>query len=134
MAEKTVSTAPQNGEANGANPVETRDAERYLVPPVDIYETEQGLTVVADLPGVENKDVDIRVDDGVLTIQARTSEVAQANAVYSEFQLANFFRQFQLSEEVDQDKISAELRHGVLTLQLPRAEKAKPRKVEIKVG
>ena len=134
MAEKTVQSASNNAQDNQNTPTDTRDQEQYLVPPVDIYETENGLTVVADLPGVENKDVDIRVDNGILTIQARASDGVRGEPRYSEFQLANFFRQFQLSEQVDQGKISAELRHGVLTLTLPKAEKAKPRKVEIKVG
>lgn len=112
----------------------TREEERYLVPPVDIYETKEGLVVVADLPGVEKDDLNIDVEDDVLTIQARSKHEEPASAVYQEYRLMNFYRQFQLGEHVDQGKISAELKHGVLKLTLPKAEKAKPKKIEVRVS
>ncbi len=112
----------------------TRAEERYVAPPVDIYETAEGLVLMADLPGVRKEDLEVRVEDNVLTIQARPHHIAPADPVYREFELQNFFRQFELSEEVDQARIGAELKHGVLTLHLPKAEKAKPRRIEVRVS
>lgn len=131
MAEKTV-PGVQSDAAPGRRE-DTRAHERYITPPVDIFETKDGLTVVADLPGVEQKALDIRVADGILTLQGRTTHVAPGTPVEREYELLNFYRQFELPEEVDSEKIAAELKHGVLTLHLPKKEKAKPRTVEVRV-
>ena len=72
--------------------------------------------------------------DNILTIRAQTGHVSAAEPSYREYQLVNYFRQFELSEKVDQSKISADLKHGVLTLTLPTAEAAKPRKIAVAVG
>jgi len=114
--------------------VGTRDDTRYITPPVDIYETEDALEVVADLPGVEKKGIDVRVEDGLLTIKGNADYDPPANAMMGEFNLQGYFRQFQLSDEVDQSKISAELKNGVLTLHLHKAEKSKPRQIPVKLG
>jgi HSP20 family protein len=131
MAERTVPSARE--EATPSRREDTREEERYITPPVDIFETKDGLTVVADLPGVDRSKLDIRVADGLLTIQGRTSHIAPGTPIEGEYRLLNFFRQFELPDEVDAEKIGAELKHGVLTLQLPKKEKAKPRKVEVSV-
>ncbi len=137
MAERTVA-APQNRENQGADISSrqegTRAQEQYVAPPVDIYETNDGLVVVADLPGVNKDGLSIEVKDDVLTLQGRTQHAIQGRPVYQEFELLSFFRQFQLSDSVDVQQISAELKHGVLTLNLPKAERAKPRKIEVSVG
>ncbi len=112
----------------------TRAHERYVVPPVDIYETEHGLAVLADLPGVAKQDLNIRVEDSVLTIQGKTTQEAPGTMRHREYELVNYFRQFELSEKVDQGRIGATLRHGVLTLDLPTAEEAKPRLIQVNVG
>jgi HSP20 family molecular chaperone IbpA len=130
MAEKTVSTELQNQESA----VATREPSRYLVPPVDIYETEDGLVVLADMPGVEKDGVNLRVDDGVLTLQGKSSPRERKSALMNEFELLDFHRQFELSEEIDQEKIEAKLHNGVLTVHLPKAEKAKPRQIQIKMS
>jgi HSP20 family protein len=101
---------------------------------VDIYENQDGLVVMADLPGVPKNNLDVRVENNVLTIQGRPADKSPGEQVYREYELVNFFRQFELSDRVDQAKISAELKHGVLTLHLPRAEEAKPKKIDIKVS
>jgi HSP20 family molecular chaperone IbpA len=132
MAEKTVPSV--HGETAPSRREETRADERYITPPVDIFETKDGLTVVADLPGVEQKGLDVRVADGILTIQARTAHLAPGAPIALEFQLLHFYRQFELPEEVDADRIRAELKHGVLTLQLPKKEKAKPRQIQVSVA
>ena len=111
----------------------TRGMERFVPPPVDIYDSPEGLVLLADLPGVAPADLKVRLEENTLTIQASPKHLVEGEATYKEFELVNFFRQFELSEEVDQEKISASLSHGVLKLQLPRAEKAKPREIPIQV-
>jgi len=130
MAEKTVPATREESQPAAQEP--TRNAERYVAPAVDIYETKEGLMVLADLPGVKLENVDVRVDEGVLTIEGRTSHQPSATPVYREFALASFFRQFQLPEQVDVAGINANLDHGVLRLELPWAAKVKPRKIEVK--
>jgi len=112
----------------------TRDETRYMVPPVDIYETEDALVVVADLPGVDKDGVDVRVEDNILTIKGRAEYDLPANVLLGEFNLQGYYRQFQLSDEVDQSRISAESKNGVLTVHLPKAEKSKPRQVKVRLG
>ncbi|MBN1585918.1 MAG: Hsp20/alpha crystallin family protein [Candidatus Omnitrophica bacterium] len=111
----------------------TREDSRYVAPPVDIYENSDGLTIVADLPGVAKESVNVRVDNGILTLECPCSYEISENTVHHEFDLATFYRQFQLADEVDQERISADLKYGVLTIQLPKAEKTKPKKIEVKV-
>ena len=132
MAEQTVATT--SGQSAAAKSKEgTRAQERYFQPPVDIYETTEGLVLLADLPGVAPNDLELRLEDNTLTIMGRARHAFGSEPLYREFELANFFRQFELSEGVDQGKISAKLRHGVLMLELPRAEKAKPRQIPVQV-
>lgn len=132
MAERTIPS--QSREKTTPNREVTRSEERYVTPPVDIYEIPEGLVVKADLPGVSKEGLDVRVENSLLTIRAKAAHSAPGDLIYREYELLNFFRQFELSERVDQGKISADLRHGVLTLNLPKAEEAKPRQIEIQVG
>ena len=130
MAERTV---PQYARDQEPAKEETRSQEAYVTPPVDIYETADGLVVKADLPGVTKDDLDLRVENNLLTIRGRAAHCAPGDVLYREYNLQNFFRQFELSDKVDQGKISAELQHGVLTLNLPKAEEAKPRRIDVRV-
>jgi HSP20 family protein len=132
MAEQTVATAQRQETSPGKETTHSR--ERYITPPVDIYETEAGLVVLADLPGVAKDGLDVRVENDVLTIRGASGNGLPGDAIYREFELANYFRRFELSDKVDQTKITAELKHGVLTLKLPKAEEAKPKKIEVKVN
>lgn len=132
MAEKTIATRAQ--ERVPASREETRSQEGYVTPPVDIYETAEGLVVKADLPGVAKENLDVRVENNLLTIQAKAAHVAPGEPIYREYGLVNFFRQFELNEKVDQTNISAELKHGVLTLNLAKAQEAKPKKIDIRVA
>lgn len=137
MAEKTEATAPGmevTSTPKGDKKIATREETRYMVPPVDIYETEESLTVIVDLPGVQKKDVDIKVDQDILTIKGKVLYDQPKDIVREEFRLLDFFRQFQLSEEVDREKISAESGDGVLTITLPKAEKVKLHQIQVKVG
>src|SRR6266478_3090851 len=130
MAEKTVATP----EVQKPNMTEsTRHQERYLAPPVDIYETRDGLVVLADLPGVAKEALDVRVDNNVLTIRGQARHAVPSDVAYREYDLVNFFRQFELNEKVDQQRITADLKCGVLTLHLPKAEAAKPRQIAVQV-
>jgi HSP20 family molecular chaperone IbpA len=132
MAEKTVATRSQ--QRTPPSREETRSQEQYVTPPVDIYETAEGLVVKADLPGVAKENLDVRVENNLLTIRGKSAHVAPGEPIYREYELVNFFRQFELNERVDQAKISADLKHGVLTLQLPKAEEVKPRKIDVKIA
>jgi HSP20 family protein len=131
MAEKTVATNDQS--KSFPNREGTRSQERYVTPPVDIYEMNDGLIVKADLPGVDKENLDLRVENNLLTIRGRPTHAITSEPIYREYELVNFFRQFELNEKVDQSKISAELKHGVLTLHLPKAEEAKPRKIDVRI-
>ena len=132
MAEKTVATRAQ--QRTPPSREETRSQEQYVTPPVDIYETAEGLVVKADLPGVAKENLDVRVENNLLTIRGKSAHVAPGEPAYREYELVNFFRQFELNERVDQAKISADLKQGVLTLRLPKADEAKPRKIDVKVA
>lgn len=120
--------------ATGEKPLATREETRYIAPPVDIFETEDALVVVADLPGVKSEEVDIRVEDNILTIKGKADYSPPAAILRGEFNLQGYYRQFQLSDEVDQEKISAESKNGVLTIRLPKAEKSKPKQIKVRMG
>jgi HSP20 family molecular chaperone IbpA len=132
MAEKTIAT-PEN-QSRTSTTEGTRNREQYITPPVDIYETPEELVVMADLPGVTKDDLEVRVDNNLLTIRGRPHHIAPGTPVYQEFELMPFFRQFELSEKIDTEKIRAEFKHGVLFLHLPKAAEAKPRKIEVAVA
>jgi len=137
MAEQTAALTTEKGgspDKTGGKSLATRDDAVYIAPPVDIFENEDSLIVVADLPGVDKDGVGIRIDDDILTIQGSAKYAQQANVLHQEFTLQNYYRQFQLSDEVDQSKISAESKNGVLTITLPKAEKSKPKQIKVKVG
>jgi len=134
--QNAVLTAERQATArtSGDKSLATREETRYLVPPVDIYETEDALTVVVDLPGVGKDNVDVRVEENVLTIKGKADYEPPANLVLGEFNLLGYYRQFQLSDEVNQGRISAESKNGVLTIHLPKAEKSKPKQIKVKLG
>lgn len=110
----------------------TRAAERYISPAVDIYETAEGLTLVADVPGLSDKSLHISIDQGILTIEG-AAPAGVGDFRYREFAMAGYWRQFQLPETLDVEKARAEVKHGVLSLHLPKAEAAKPKRIEISV-
>lgn len=133
MAENTIHENKISERAEQDQAVATREPMRYLTPAVDIYETDNGLTVVADMPGVAGDDLDIQVEDNILTIQGETTLRRRNAPTTEEYNLYNYFRQFELSEDVDHEHIDAKLKNGVVTLILPKAERAKPRRIEVKV-
>jgi HSP20 family protein len=106
-----------------------------FIPAVDIFETEGALTMLAEMPGVDPQGLHIDLKDNQISILGEVAELAgpQERTLVKEFETGRFFRQFNLSEVIDQNKISAHLKNGVLKLILPKIEKAKPRKIEVKV-
>ena len=107
---------------------------RTFVPNTDIYETDQALTLVMEMPGVDKGNIDISVENDVLTVAGRVdfSKYEKLQPVYTEYNIGHYRRSFSLSpSRVDQDKIRAETKDGVLTLTLPKAEQAKPRKIAV---
>jgi len=126
MTEKNITVSkdqPVNREA-------TRSGARYLAPPVDIFETEDGLTLVADVPGLDERSLEISVDQGVLTIEGK-APFGAGELLWREYAMDGYWRQFQLPDTFDVAKGKAEVRNGVMTLQLPKAEAARPRKIAI---
>jgi HSP20 family protein len=106
---------------------------RVFVPATDIFETDEALTVILEMPGVDKDKVDVKVENDVLKIEGWIdfSRYEGLQPVYTEYNIGNFARSFQLSSKIDQDRISAELRDGVMTLDLPKSERAKPRKIAV---
>jgi HSP20 family molecular chaperone IbpA len=110
----------------------TIPGRRYL-PVTDIFETDQALTMVLEMPGVNKDSVDVRVENGILSIEGQVdlSKYQGLAPLYIEYNVGNYARSFQLSSKIEQDRITAELKDGVMTLNLPKAEKAKPRRIAV---
>jgi HSP20 family protein len=106
---------------------------RYFVPATDIFETEDALTVVMEVPGVDREAIDIAVENDVLRIEAKIdpSKYEGMQPLYTEYNVGHFARSFTLSNKIDQQQISARLEDGVLTLTLQKAREAIPRKISI---
>lgn len=106
---------------------------KTFVPRVDIYETRGELFLVADMPGVDEKTVDVELEKNILTISGRVEngKVPDYSLVFSEYEVGDYEREFTLSDEIDRDKIKATVKQGVLRLELPKAEKVKPKRITI---
>jgi HSP20 family protein len=128
--EKTVQE-PGNDVTRTHSQEVTRQEERYAIPPVDIYEKPDALTVLADLPGVAPEGLSVHVDQGVLTIEGKVDAGKGGNLLLEEFGLTSFYRQFRIAETVDTQKIRASMKNGVLHLTLPKVEKVKPRRIPV---
>jgi HSP20 family protein len=106
---------------------------RSFLPVTDIFETDQALTVILEMPGVDRENVEVSVENDILTIEGRIdhSKYEGLRPIYTEYNIGNYARSFHLSSKIEQAGISAELRDGVMRLVLPKAERAKPRKVRV---
>lgn len=113
----------------------TRNRKVY-VPKVDIYETKDAMVLIADMPGVDEKSVDITLEKNILTITGNVEAEAYTDKTlaYAEYDTGDYQRAFTISDEVDQERIAATVKNGVLCLKLPKAEKAKAKKIAIKAG
>ena len=113
---------------------EARTQERLeLVPLVDVYDTDEEVVLMADMPGVKPQDLEINVDNGSLAIRGRRTDVpAEGSFVLAEFRVGDYVRHFTVGEDVDTLRISAELVNGVLKLTLPKGPERKVRKIAVK--
>jgi len=114
-----------------------RDNGGAFAPAVDVTEKDDAYHIRADLPGVKKKDLDITFQDGVLTINAETTqekkEEKEGRVIRQERRYGKFIRSMRLGDTVDPDKIKADYKDGVLTLDVPKAEKVKPKKIDVQV-
>jgi HSP20 family protein len=112
---------------------EPTEPARTFVPTTDIFETESALTIVLEMPGVGKDNVDISIEDNILTVQGRLdfAKYEGLQPVYTEYNIGHYRRRFSLSNRIDQDRISADMTDGVLTLVVPKAEEAKPKRISI---
>jgi HSP20 family protein len=129
MASETI----QKRESQTVQPERIRGGRTYL-PPVDIIEQDDRLLLVADMPGVKPQDLDVTYERGQLTVHGRVQprQSPTTDYVLREYGIGDFYRAFQVGEGLDASGIEAELRDGVLTLHLPKAKEAVPRKITIK--
>jgi HSP20 family molecular chaperone IbpA len=129
----------KTGPASGSEATlrtETRSNDAALMPPVDVIEDSTGITLRADLPGVPKDKLSLQVEADTLTIEAEMSVAMPEGmeASYAEVNVPRYRRAFTLSKELDPTKVSAELRNGVLSLRIPKAEHAQPRRIEVNVN
>ena len=120
--------------APGAFAETNPELDRAYTPPIDIHESPEGLTLEADLPGATESNLFIQLEDNVLSLHARIEPPAPEGArlLHEEYRVGDYYRSFILSDEVDRERITAELRNGVLRLILPKADRARARRIEIR--
>jgi HSP20 family molecular chaperone IbpA len=118
---------------NENNSAKLKSRQNYATPAVDIYEQESGLTLVADMPGVTSKQLQVDIDKGILTLEGVVDSELKGENLACEFSPSGYYRQFSLPEHLDSDKVDAQLKNGVLTLTLPKAKAAMARKIEVKM-
>jgi len=130
------SPLPVPAQAPLAVPESEPEPRLLFTPPIDIYETPEGLVLYADLPGVTADSLDLQVQDKRLTLYGRVhqSTGAAVRVLHQEYQTGDFLRSFILSDEVDHERIQAKLNNGVLRVELPRAARAKPRRIDVSSG
>lgn len=130
MSEKDLQKTENTAAAERIRNVKT------FVPRVDIYETKEAIFLIADMPGVDEKTVEIELEKNILTITGRVEDgmAKDHNLIFSEYEVGDYERSFTLSDEIDRDKINATVKQGVLRLELPKAEKVKPTKIAIKAA
>jgi len=133
---ETESKALRAKEKREVTAVEQTKPGPTFTPTVDIFETDQEITVLADMPGVKAKDLTIDLRDDVLSLYGEVDapEGPREVDVLREYETGKYLRQFTLPEVIDQSKIEADLKDGVLRLRLPKVEPAKPRKITVKTG
>lgn len=136
MSKQNQSIEVKQEDVLAAQTTERMRDRRIVVPRADIYETKEGLTLVLDVPGADEKSVDITLEKSVLTINAYPAAAKFENhsLAYTEYGVSDYQRSFALSDEIDRGNISAEVKNGVLTLHLVKVAEVKPQKITIKGG
>ena len=130
-------TNPQALEVREKKELRTKDEKtvpaRYFVPTTDIYETDESLTVVMEMPGVDKEDIAVKLENDVLSVQGQIdfSKYQEMEPVYTEYNVGHYARSFTLSDRIDQNEISAQLDNGVLTFTLKKVKQALPRRIEV---
>jgi HSP20 family protein len=106
---------------------------RTFLPVTDIFETPEALTVVLEMPGVDRNSIEATVENDVVTIEGRIdfTKYDGMQPVYTEYNVGHYARSFEISNKIDQSRISAQMKDGVVTIVLPKAEQAKPRKIQV---
>ena len=134
MEETESKTLQAKEKAEVTTPAEQTRPGLVSTPAVDIFETEKEITLLADMPGVQAADLNIDLRENVLTLDSdvKSPEGADEVEVIREYRTGKYYRQFTLSQVIDQAKIDAELKDGVLRLRLPKVEAATPRKIAVK--
>ena len=109
---------------------------RAFMPNADVFETDDALAVILEMPGVDRENISISVENGVLTVEGTINfgKYEGLQPVYSEYNVGPFRRSFRISSRIDQNNINAEMSDGVITLVLPKVEEAKPRRIEVRTG
>jgi HSP20 family molecular chaperone IbpA len=131
MSQDMIEQRPDKPEEDVAK--ETTEPRYVFTPPIDIFETDEGLVLRADLPGVTAETVELQVQDNKLTLFGHVASYIPegAKVLHQEYGVGDFLRSFILSDEVDHERISAKFNHGVLEVVLPRAPKPEPRRIQI---
>ena len=134
MADNESRALQAKEKAEVTTPAEQTRPGPVFTPAVDIFETEKEITLLADIPGVKAGDLDIDLHENVLSLDGdvKSPEGADEVDVLKEYRMGKYYRQFTLSQIIDQSKINAELKDGVLRLRLPKVEAATPRKITVK--
>ncbi len=129
MSNEIVKLSPAAQGNNAEMPVDPV----VFTPPIDIFETPDGLVLQADLPGVTLETLELQVQDNKLTLFGRVNHVLPPNArlIHQEYALGHFLRSFILSDEVDHERVTAKLNQGVLEVVLPRIPKSEPRRIQV---
>lgn len=129
-------TAIQKRDAQQVNIPDRIDQSATFTPLVDIFETNDEFIFQADLPGVKAGDIDVSYERGLLTISGKVQprQTEQTRYLWQEYDVGNFYRQFTINTEINQDGIRADLKNGVLTLHVPKAESARARMIEIRTA
>lgn len=127
--------ANQNGiSVNNGSATERWDRRAQIAPPVDIYENRDELLVVTDVPGVKSDGVTVRLEKDELYVHARCAEREAGEALAGSDVVADFSRTFVVPRGIDPERITAELKDGVLTIRLPKSEAVKPRKIAVRAS
>jgi HSP20 family molecular chaperone IbpA len=136
MAENTATMEVQKEEVTAAEDTERTRECPCFVPRADIYEVDEQIVIVADVPGVDENSVEIMLEKNVLTINAYVEPVEMEGfaPVFAEYEVGDYQRSFKLSNEIDREKIRATIKDGVLRLYLPKAAAAQARKISVKAG
>jgi HSP20 family protein len=120
---------------NGKKTTDTdREEGLAFAPHVDLHETENELLVVADMPGVKPENIDLNYEKGELTVHGKVTPRGNVGFLLHEYAVGDYHRTFNVRDEIDPTKISAEYKHGVLTVKLPKREEVKPMRIAIKAG